>query len=392
MAIPIHTIQVRSRPAVGGNTFIKRYPVFNYQHTIVNQGWFDTASCDIMVRSQSEAQQIATSYIGCFAQFFVDNPLVPIWEGFINRIIFNAGLSSYTVSLDEMANRMTVVYTGAANAAAETAAVNNTPSQALYGIKQDQIEFGVDPSAGTMRTTLQQTQIAQRAFPQTSVSQAQGQSNIVRFELLGIFHTLEWEKFFTGVTAATVAMGTAIQNTLAAMANGTTFFDNADVSQVSANAVTMPAQTRAMSYWERMLKIAEAGDGTNYWIVGVMPTDPNTKTRRFYYRSMNTNTDYIAYQKDGLKPRNLYGKVIPPWAVAPDTGIRVDDLVTGFGLGGNDPRVTYIQSVQYDANSQIVQWAGADDTSARAFFQMKKGFKPLSRNSPGTAPQRTIST
>jgi nucleosome binding factor SPN SPT16 subunit len=49
-----------------------------------------------------------------------------------------------------------------------------------------------------------------------------------------------------------------------------------------------------------------------------------------------------------------------------------------------------IQSIQYNANSQSVQWFGADDTTARAAFLLKRGFKPLSR--AFGAPTRTIVT
>lgn len=397
MVLPIHYLNIYQRPKqatlAGVFNFLNRYPVYNYQHTIVNQGWFDSASCDLAVQSASEGNDILNNYLGAFVKFFADNPLVPIWEGIINRITFNAGGASYTISLDEMANRISIVYTGAANAAAQVAPANLVGSQAVYGIKQDQIEFGVDPSVGTMRTLLQGTQLAQRAWPQTAITQAQGETNIVHLELIGIFHTLEWEKLFSGTTTTTSVMDTAMGNMVSTLANAATFFDNTDLSQISANAGTISQQSRGMSVWERMLKIAESGDASNYWVCGVMPTDPNTKTRRFYYRLANVAVEYTALQADGLKPRNSLGQLIPPWLVVPDRSIRVEDTLVGFGTTIQaDPRVTYIQSVQYDANSQHVQWFGADDTTARAFFQMKKGFKQLSRNVPNTAPQRTIST
>lgn len=392
MAIPIHYIHVFQRPAQG-SSFIKRYPVYNYQHSIVNQGWFDTASCDLAIRSFSEGNDILNGYLGAFVRIFVDNPVVPIWEGLINRITFNSGGASYTMSLEEMANRVSIVYTGAVNAAAETAVVNNTASQAIYGIKQDQIEFGADPSAGTHRTLLGNVILAQRAFPQTSVSQAQGETNLVHLELIGIYHTLTWEKLFIALTAATSVFSTRITNLLATIANGTTFLDNADASQITANAATTPQQQRGVSFWELFQKIAEAGDGTNYWITGVLPTDPNIGTRRLYYRQFNSTVEYTALQSDGLKPRNLFGKPIAPWLIVPDKAIRVQDTLVGFGSPiSTDPRVTYIQSVQYDANSQQVQWFGTDDTTARAAFQLKRAFKRLSKNMPNTAPTRVIAT
>lgn len=390
MAIPNHSIHVFQRPAQG-NDFIKRYPTYNYQHTISAMGWFDTASCDIAVSGEAEGQRILEQYLGCFVQIYVDNPVVPIWEGLINRLTFNSGGASYTISLDEMANRVTVVYTGAANAAAVTAPVNNTTSQAIYGIKEDQIEFGADPSAGTQRTVMANTLLAQRAFPQSSYGQSQGNSNLVHMELIGIFHTLEWEKFFSVLSAANNPATTVVTNTVGALANGTTFFDNADVSQISTNGLGVPQQVRGMSYWERLQKIAEAGDGATYWIAGINPTDPNKRTRAFYYRIGDVSITYTCRQSENLKPRTLFGGYIPPWNVVPDNGIRVTDVLVGFGGTINtSPREAYIQSVQYDANSQAVQWFCTDDTTARAAFLLKRSFKPLSR--AFGAPLRTIVT
>lgn len=388
--IPNHYINVYQRPKQG-SSFIKRYPVYNYQHSISNQGWFDTASCDLAVHSDTEGNDILNQYLGAFVRIFVDNPVLPIWEGLINRITFNAGGASYTISLDEMANRVSVVYNAAANVATEVTPVNNTNSQAIYGIKQEQIEFGADPSAGTQRTVLANTILAQRAFPQTSVSQAQGQTNLVHLELIGIFHTLEWEKLFTVTTAASTAFNTRITVLLGVLAN-TVFFDTADFTQIVTNAATTPNQQRA-NFWDIFQRIAESGGGGTYYVAGILPTDPNIGTRRFYYRQYNSAVEYTALQADALKPRNLYGKPIAPWLVVPDRVIRVTDTLVGFGSSiVTDPRETYIQSIEYDANSQSVKWFGADDTTARAAFQLKRAYKALSKNMPNTAPLRTLVT
>lgn len=396
MAIPYHYIHIFQRQKQG-TAFLKRYPTYNYQHTIANMGWFDTASCDLAIRSASEGNDILNNYLGSFVRIFVDNPVVPIWEGLINRITFNSGLASYTISLDEMANRVGVVVTAAANVAAETALVNNTNSQAVYGIKQDQIEFGADTATGTstQRLRLRDTILSQRAWPQTAISQAQGQTNLVHLELIGIFHTLEWEKVFTATATTSTGVQATITAILGALANGSTFINNADVSKVGAPASTMlvPDQQRGVSQWERIMKMAEAGDATDYWIAGVTPTDPNKRTRVLYYQKSNAVVEYTALQSDGLKPRNIYGQPIAPWLVVPDKAIRIQDTLVGFGSAiQTDPRVTYIQNIQYDANSQQVQWFGADDTTARAAFQLKRAFKPLSKNMPNTAPTRTLVT
>ena len=395
MSIPTHYLHVYQRPKAG-TTFLKRFPMYNYQHSISNMGWFDTASCDIAVRSASEGKDILDHYLGCRVAVFVDNPITPVWEGFINRIIFNSGGASYTISLDELANRVSIVFTATGNVGSQNAPTDDTNSQAIYGIKQDQIEFGADPTSASpsnQRQTLRNTILAQRAYPQSSFSQAQGQTNVAHFELLGFYHTLEWEKLFTATATTTTAASTKITTLLAALGNGSTFFNNADTSLINTNTTLVPDQQRGASYWELFQKIAEAGDSTNYWIIGITPTNPNTKTRALYYRQANFNTLYSARQADGLRIRSIYGKVIPAWQVVPDGVIRVSDAL--IGTSGNvvtDPTLTYIQSIQYDANSQRVQWFGADDTTARAAFMLKRSFKPLSRNQPGSAPTRVIVT
>lgn len=390
MSSPRHYIHVYQRPKQG-SSFLQRYPIYNYQHSIVNQGWFDTASGDIAVRSEAEGQRILEQYLGAFVAIYVDNPAEPIWEGLINRITFNSGSVSYTASLDELANRVSVVYTGTTNTAAETAVANNTASQAIYGIKQEQIEFGVDTSAGTQRTTLRDTILAQRAYPQTSITQSQGNSNIVHLELMGIFHTLEWQKIFTAAVTTTSTMSAAAAAYIATVANTTTFFDNSDTSKISTNTVTAPDQQRAVSYWDRLLALAESGDGSNYWVAGILPTNRGTGKRVFYYRVANTAVVYTASKQDDLKPRNLYGRLIPPYLVIPDRSIRVTDALVGLnGTIITDPTLIYIQSVQYDANSQKVQWFGADNTTARAAFLLNRGYKPVGEDFG--APTRTVAT
>lgn len=390
MGIPKHYLNVYQRPKLG-NLFVERYEVYNYQHTIVNQGWFDTAVCDIAVRNDREGQRIINQYLGAFVAVYVDNPKQPIWEGLINRITFNSGGASYTISLDDMANRSSVVYTGAANATAETAVANNLISQNIYGIKQEQIEFGVDPSAGNARTNLRDTILTQRAYPQTSITQSQGNTNIVHLELIGIYHTLEWVKQFSGATAATFGASALVASYVASNPNLDTFFKASNVTKITTNAATYPQQQRAQSYWEIVRKITETGDATNYWVCGVLPTDPNTGLRLFYYRVANSAIEYIASKADGLIPRNLYGRRLPPWTIAPDRSIRVTDALVGLNEGVLiNPVLTYIQSIQYDANTQRVQWFGADDTTARGAFLINRGFKPLAVNFG--APARTIAT
>jgi hypothetical protein len=73
MAIPLHAVHIYQKPKVG-NGFLRRLQAFNYQHSINAIGGFDTASCDVALRSVDEAQQFLDQYIGNRVAIYVDNP------------------------------------------------------------------------------------------------------------------------------------------------------------------------------------------------------------------------------------------------------------------------------------------------------------------------------
>lgn len=381
MPTPVHTLDLFQRPKEGSHV-LSRFIVLNYQHTIAAQGGFDTMQCDIAVRSQTEGQDFLNNYLGCFVKAFADNPVEPIWEGLINRITFNSGGVSFTIGMDELANRVSITYNDNTNANVQTTVANSTTSQAIYGIKADMLEMGANASGTTSHpNALRDTILAQRAFPQTSITQGGGDTNLVHLECIGIFHTLEWEKEFSSAVATSGAFDVRISAVLSILANGTTFFNNADTSQITANAKLASTQRRNMSTWEYFLKIAEAGNGSNYWICGITPTNWQTGLRVLYYKQVNDAVEYTARQSDGLRVRNLYGRLVEPWTVRPDRTIRVTDVLVGYNSAvSTDPRDTYIFNIQYSANDQKVQWMGADDTTAKGAFMLRRGFKPYGRS------------
>lgn len=388
MSVPQHSVNIFSRPAQG-NTIQRRVNVLNYSHDIVSNGWFDTMRCDVAVRSQSEGQEYLDRFLGCRVFAYADNPYEPMWEGLINRITFNSGGVAYTISLDEMGNRVEVKYSNDGTTAngvgqiATTTVVNSLASQGIYGIKTTSIEFGYNRNGNTGHpNALRDTVLAQRAFPQTSVTKGGGSGNLVTLECVGFYETLKWEVVaFTSISASNFDV--RITGTLLpGLDNGTTFFDNTDFKEITANAIATTGNIRnGQTYWDAILKIAEAGNASSYFIAGVSPTNPQTGLRHLYYRQVNSATLYTARQSDGLQVRDLYGRLISPWNVKPDNTILVSDVLVGFNSAVSvDPRLTYISKIHYDANSQTVQWAGIDDTTASGAWMLRRGFKPFGRS------------
>jgi len=366
-----HTLHIYEKPALG-SAYIKHLNTYNYRHSINAIGGFDTASCDIAVRSRDEGQQFLDQYLGNRVAFYVDNPVEPIWEGFINRMTFSSGGVEYSISLDEMSNYVVTLYTttNTSPATTQSAAAQDADSQGVFGIKEEQIDLGL-MLAGTGVTLMRDTVLAQRAWPKSSILPAQGGAGLLHLECLGFYHTLEWENYRETGTGS-VQLGSFVDTIITNLLNGTTFFDNADVSLTVANANTIDIFTaKGGSTWETLLKIREIGNGTNYYVIGVTPTNFQTGTRRFYYTTASTTVTYTARQSDGLRIRNLYGQLVDPWRVRPDTGIRVSDMLISWNGIGDNPTETYIMKVDYDANRQTAIYAGDDDLTAEGVFNLK---------------------
>lgn len=385
----LHTMNMYQKPAIG-NGQMKRFTVYNYRHSINAIGGFDTASCDITIRSRDEGQQFLDQYLGNRIAFYVntDDPTVPIWEGFINRMTFSAGGVQYTISLDEMANYIVAIYAATAGSTTTTqsAAAQDTDSQAIYGIKEEQIDLG-QMLSGTGATLMRSTVLAQRAWPKSSILPSQGGNGLLHIECLGFYHTLEWENYRNTGTGAT-QLGSFVDTIITNILNGTTFFDNADVTDTAANTNTVDIFTaKGESAWEVLMKIVESGDASNYYVAGVSPTDFQTGTRRFYYQQASTTVTYTARQSDGLRIRNLYGQLVDPWRVRPDTGIRVSDVLIGWDGVGDNPTETYIKKIDYDANRQSCIYSGDDDLTAEAVFSLKR-FNKARKPGVGGAERR----
>jgi hypothetical protein len=368
----LHTLHLYQKPAIG-TSFIRRYQVYNYRHSINAIGGFDTASCDIAIRSRDEGQQFLDQYLGNRVAFYVDNPVEPIWEGFINRMTFSAGGVEYSIGLDEMANSVWATYSTVSGSTGVTrgVSVSSTASQAIYGIKGGPIDLGL-MIGGTGATIIRDTYLAERAFPKTSILPSQGGSGLLHIELLGFFHTLEWEDF-RQTASASVQLGNLVDTVLGGLLNGATFFDNTDLTRTAANTNAIDqTHARSETVWDVMMKIQEFGDTTAYWVLGVSPTDFQTGTRRFYYQAANSTVVYTARQSDGLRIRNLYGQLVDPWRVQPDNGIRVSDMLIGWNGVGDNPTETYIKKIDYDANRQSCIYSGDDDLSAEGVFNLKR--------------------
>lgn len=368
-SVPEHTLNLYGKPR-RSTAFIKRYVTMNYRHTISANGGFDTASCNLHVRSLADAEFFFAEYLGNYVSITVENPIEPIFEGLINRITLSAGGITYTISLDEMYNSVQALFATSTSVQGTTTAVQNLTSQNIYGIKQGGIEFGFQwGGTGSQPDAIAARVLAVQSFPQSSIEATPGAGFDITVEIIGIYQTLKWQLFFSSTTTSQTYSAFVLAR-LSALSNGTTFFDNADTTLVTTNSSTRPqGDSPGKTVWDCLDSNAQAGDGVNGvpWVVGITPTDFTLRTRRLYYRPANETVEYTAQIRDGLRPRSLYGKIIPPWLVRPDRIMQITDALIGYSIASaDDPRQFYINSIEYDSESQRVQVFGYDDVSNEA--------------------------
>lgn len=371
--MPEHWLHIYQRP-VQGDRFLGRWPVYEYQHRIAAIGGFDTADCQIAVDAH-QAERFLQDYLGCRVAVFVDNPGAPIWEGWINRLTINIGTVAYSRSMDQMFNRVTGVYTnGTGGATTHQTQVNNLTSQAIYGIKEGSPEDGISRTTSTAVSDLRDRILSKQSYPLSSLAfNDQAGVPLIQLQLKGFYWWLEWQKF-AQANAANTAVSTFL-GTMVTNYNNTTFIDTANYDIETNTKTRIPIDLRDgnNTFWGVAQKMAEAGDGTNAFVSGISPTRQDG-TRRFYYRTANTDVEYSIRSVDG-QVRDAFGRPVKPWLVQPDRVIRVDDILLGSFDSATDPRTMYLDKVDYRANGLGVQMASRDDLSAEGAFQLRFKYK-----------------
>lgn len=377
-----HFANIYERP-VQGNAFLGRYEAFNYRHKISAVGGYDTASFDLATYAVDA--DFWLERLGCEVKIYIDNPALPAWEGFVNRVSWAIGALTYTASLDELCNRVSVTYSAPDVAATpqRTTAVNNTASQAIYGIKEGALDGYLIEGADVSKFTAQQAMVlVNQAYPMKSTTfnpQGQG-SGLLNVECLGWYHTLNWVKYTNTAAAGASIASLFLANVLATYPN-TDFLDPTDTRLIVANpGFSQNERNRTnTTYWEMFQSIQEAGDGASYRVMGITPTPFNGGARLFYYRASNRDIKYTLRSTEG-RVRDVYGQLVDPWKVQPDAGVRVADFAIAWNkINSDDPSEFYIDVVDYEANSQSVQLGSTDNITSEGAFNLRNYFKKTGR-------------
>lgn len=380
-----HWLNLWQRPAQG-RAYIGGFKVGNYRHKLASNGWFEAASCKLRL-DNADMQWAFDTWLGAQAEFYVDNAFQPMWEGYVNRITYNMGTYSYTVSLDQMANRVGAVYSApdvSGTIIQTTPQIDEPDSQSLYGIKEANLEgLLIEGSTVTVYTALVNQQVLSISFPQPSISYSLNPSEIgtVTLEFKGWYDTLNWWKYQN--TATTVANPqTLISTILGTNPNPGVFVAQAATNIQNHAGFTKSVEVRTgITAWQAIQSLQEAGDGSSPWVAGVGPRVFGFNRRpMLYYQQANTERKYLIGSQV-TRIRDIYGAVVPPWAVTPDGGVIITDIAQFARYRGvvQNPYEFYVDAVEYDGDSQQVRFVSTDNTGLEGIYEYNRYYKRIGR-------------
>lgn len=408
---PIHTLHVYQRPRQG-TAQVAQYRAYNWKHRINARGGFDSASCSLVVPA-SEAEYVYSYLVGCVGRMHVDNPVVPAFEGYISAITYRRGGLVLRRSLDNMANKVNVTYCYAPTATTENintavpGVIQNDASIAIYGLKEQNFEAGIHYSNNrTQKALLRATLLSTRAWPEVSVANGTETGGaVIELEFRGMAYMIwDWENYLnptaTSAAIATVDAEDAFQRVSVRSGGASSVYLPKNAAYIIAQS-SVPAGSRVgtayryislngtfqintasengLTYMQYIMNIVESGDGLRQWVYGVMPPDPNSGERYAYYRAANTA---VVYQVNALKDtgrlRDVYGALVPSWEIKPDAGVRIMDILIGYNQVGDDPRVGYIESIEYDGETGQVSWATGDNITMEGVLNRGRMNRPFS--------------
>lgn len=376
-------VTLQRNPALVSNgyvpTFNRQVAVTNWQHRIGAGIGFDTASFTVE-GDKLLLEELYGLILGAGITRYALNGNDIIWEGFVNKLTLRMAGLAFSVSLDNLYNRVRVRYTpldtsstppAVTAVTTRTTAVGDTPSQSRYGIKDLVLTAGETTS--TIANQITAAALAEYKQPRRSAELGPSNDISLVVECLGYGHTLNWQIYnqtgSSGTQAANLEVAAIISSAGQFIAR----------TVISTNSVAIARYTDFdRTALEQLRAIAEQGSSSNTrWLIQVL------EGRTLYYKEASTT---VAYNRRIAEPnREIYkpgGAIVPYELVRPDNWLRVSDSALaetgGIGKPGSanalDPQLIYIETVSYSEpdNLQIAGSLG-DSTQAMLARQSAQG-------------------
>jgi hypothetical protein len=254
-----------------------------------------------------------------------------IWNGYVQSLDLQEGGLSRGKSIQQMANRIYYVYSSLDTTTnpptvneQKTITVNDTASQASYGIKTATISGGqITDTAASVEANTALTELARIRIDEQMVF-GSGQPPALIVKCAGYAHMMDWFNYSQTVSSGTANINVVIAAILAADPNSVISTDATNIDENTTQAEQYYNGDRPA--WRVITDLTNRGGAANNrFVAGVY------EGRKVVYKQAETidtrwnpdsNNKYLSYQKNPTDPGDRIfdeaGREIEPWDARPD--------------------------------------------------------------------------
>jgi hypothetical protein len=253
-----------------------------------------------------------------------------IWEGFVAGIELRVGQETRSITLDAMANRVTVTYTTVLGSPGTTPSATDTTSTGMYGTK-DLIE-AIDASTLTAASNVRGRVLALYKQPRASgsIGVATGDVGDVQLTITGAgwYTTLGWvvtSRSSTSTTSTTTQVGALLDTSTPGIGATNAFLSTNTYAIVSSGVSDTEFIAANTTYQEKIEALLKQGDsGANALAWGVY------EGRIFFVEiaadADAATADYRRSVSEGVV-RDAFGSIVAWWDVRPNRMYEVRELL-----------------------------------------------------------------
>lgn len=362
-------IQIGPNPVTGAGGNGAGFEALGWRHRITATLGFDTASFSIMA-SQDVLEEMFYYGLGRkVVRYSLDGNSIA-WEGFISTMTLTLPGISFSVSLRDVGNSVTVRYTpldttvsppAATTSTTRTSAASDAQSQARYGNK-DLILSGGQTTV-TQANQIRDLALAEFKNPKRA-SEVLTSSNEISLKVSceGYVHTLDWQVYNQVAVTGTQNANLAVSDIV------TTKGQFVASTKLDANTTAIPKYTDMdRSALDLLQSIASQGDSSgNRWLIQVL------EDRKLYYRAASVTLAYWYRVRDNRREFiSAAGDPVAYELVRPDRWLKVSDVAsfaTTTTTLASDLSAMYIESVEWTEESDDLNLQGSPTGSLQTLI------------------------
>lgn len=289
--------------------------ITSYAHAISDQYGFETMTVTLTTTLEDATDWLTNGLLRSAVATGPDGGV--IWEGFLNSAEMRAGQETRGLSLDNMANRIKCKYTGISGGPGTSTTMQDTRSQALYGVRD--LIVGLNNTTATGAAAKATQVLALMKYPRATgsigVATGGGGDVSVTLNFVGWYAKLGWT-----VTSNTSTTNTLISTQLATLIATQTYLLSSSAG-ITTSAISDTEYIEADTTYQDKIESLLAQD--NYaW--GVY------EDRKFFAQPCADLTpstiDYLRSLGEGVV-RDTSGALVNAWDIRPNNMYAVKELL-----------------------------------------------------------------